>query len=238
MQNCHPLIPGVPLLALGWKYKRGSTLCYIATKDAGSTADDCNNPYKMRIKDLEGNPIDRQVLRPEIIGTYYRMNAGIDVHNQQRQGDLALEKVWLTREFPYFRIFSSLVVICATDAFNLRKYRLAHRRLREDESRKKWTFKDYVNALSVKLMNNSWEGEIFRRATPRDNNAVITSITPGGEHVQTLIALEAFRQHKFARLPDSEGRHRATKQVRCSVCGGCTSFQCVGEGCTGRTNSR
>ena len=89
------VVDGVPLLALGWKYKRGSTLCYIATKGAGSTADDCNNPYKMRIKDLEGNPIDRQVLRPEIIGTYYRMSAGIDVHNQQRQGDLALEKVGL-----------------------------------------------------------------------------------------------------------------------------------------------
>ena len=42
---------------------------------------------------------------PEIVRKYHEMSSGIDGHEMMRQGDLALEKHWMTQD-PYFSIFT------------------------------------------------------------------------------------------------------------------------------------
>ena len=73
-------VDGVDLVAVGWKYKTSSTLCYIATKGDASTADETDNPCSMF---MDENRIERTVPRPEIVGKYYSMSGGIDLSEKQ-----------------------------------------------------------------------------------------------------------------------------------------------------------
>ena len=224
-------VDGVDLVAVGWKYKRSSTLCYIATKGAASTANDTDNPYTMTLKDLDDNMVRRTVPRPEIVGKYYSMNGGIDVHNNMRQGDLALEKHWVTHN-GYFRIFTTLIGICVTDAFNLLKYRIAGRR---GDCRKEWSLREFAGVLSHQLLNNKWDDvENFSRRQRR-------RVEENDEHLgtqddvlcSTLTEIE-FNQHVLDRIkgkkPSGGGR-----QLWCTVCSKyATRWLCTGPGCTGK----
>eukprot|EP00934_Nitzschia_sp_Nitz4_P004390 Nitzschia sp. Nitz4//scaffold475_size5561//3915//5458//NITZ4_009216-RA/size5561-snap-gene-0.2-mRNA-1//-1//CDS//3329552714//4380//frame0 len=87
---------GVELLAIGYKYKKSKVINFIATKGAGHTGSGA--AYEAKWKDSFGNTRSRPVHRPEIIVKYFKNCNGIDLHNQSRQGNLALEKTWVTRE--------------------------------------------------------------------------------------------------------------------------------------------
>jgi hypothetical protein len=69
----------------------------------------------MKFNDAFGNVVQRSVERPEILSGFFQKSNSMDKHNQLRQGDLALEKRWLTQD-PYFRlhttIISMFIVIC------------------------------------------------------------------------------------------------------------------------------
>jgi hypothetical protein len=92
---------GIPLIAIGYRYSTRTTLLFVATKNAGSTRP--GKPYEMKFNDAFGNVIQRLVERPEILSDFFQKSNTIDKHNQLRQGDLALEKRWLTQD-PYFRL--------------------------------------------------------------------------------------------------------------------------------------
>ena len=49
---------------------------------------------------------------------YFKGNNVIDVHNQNRQGTLALEKKWNTKDC-WFRLFTTLVGMCTIDALKM-----------------------------------------------------------------------------------------------------------------------
>jgi hypothetical protein len=61
------------------------------------------------------------VSRPDIIARYFKLSNLVDVHNQLRQSELALEEMWLTKD-PWFRIATTLYGMTITDAFLLAKY--------------------------------------------------------------------------------------------------------------------
>ena len=96
----------VPLIAIGYRYSTRTTLCFVATKNAGSTR--AKEPYEMKFTDDFGNVVAREVERPEILSEFFKYSNKIDVHNQKRQSNLKLEKRWLTKD-PYFRLFTTLV---------------------------------------------------------------------------------------------------------------------------------
>ena len=52
---------------------------------------------------------------------YFEGNNVIDVHNQNRQGTLALEKKWNTQDC-WFRTFTTLVGMCTIDALKMLDY--------------------------------------------------------------------------------------------------------------------
>ena len=220
-------VDGVPLIAVGWKYKRSSTLCYVATKGAASTADDPGNPYQMAIKDVEGDRIVRSVPRSEIVGKYYEMNDGIDVRNKMRQGDLALEKHWMTQD-PYFRIFTTLIGICVTDAFNMMKYRIGDHR---SDPRRHWSLREFAGVLAHQLLNNKWQ-ELQNASQRQPNSSEEDALLETQEDAEDLDAVR-FLQHKLIRVPGTRP-NGAGKQLRCHVCGACTSWCCGAPGCVGR----
>ena len=120
-------VEGVELVALGWKYHRKSTVCFVTTRGAGSTRVDPESPHVMRWRNERGDASSRDIQRPEVVGAYYAVNNVIDVHNQLRQYELKLEKKWVTTDC-WFRLFTTLVGICTVDAYRLyqnRKPRLA-----------------------------------------------------------------------------------------------------------------
>lgn len=97
---------GIPLVAIGYRYSTRTTLLFVATKNSGSTRP--GKPYEMKFNDAFGNVVQRLVERPEILSDFFQKSNSIDKHNQLRQGDLALEKRWLTQD-PYFRLHTTII---------------------------------------------------------------------------------------------------------------------------------
>ena len=60
------------------------------TRGAGATRH--GEPYEARFPDKFGNVCVRHVARPEIISNYFLYSNVVDLHNQGRKFDLALER--------------------------------------------------------------------------------------------------------------------------------------------------
>jgi hypothetical protein len=78
-------------------------------------------PYVTKWPDDFGNVKSRDVVRPDCIGKYFNTSNTIDVHNQLRQNELALEQHWRTNN-PWFRIITTVIGMTVVDAFLLAKY--------------------------------------------------------------------------------------------------------------------
>ena len=57
-----PAPDGVQLFAVGYKYCKMKTLCFLFTEGASWT--ELGEPYKARFKDINGNSMVRDVPRP------------------------------------------------------------------------------------------------------------------------------------------------------------------------------
>ena len=110
---------GVTLLAVGYKYNARKVLCFVATKDAGTTKP--GNPYVAKFPDPHGNVMTRDVIRPSIISTYFESGNKIDRHNHARQYWLKLEKHWVAQD-PWFRICTTIVGMTVIDAWLLARF--------------------------------------------------------------------------------------------------------------------
>ena len=106
--ECKTPETGVDLVAsIGYKYNQKKVLCFVMTKNAGSTKSG-DNPYRARFPDEFGNLKERILVdRPEAtIGHYFKFADLIYSHNNNRQFRLALEQLWLTIN-AWFRCFVS-----------------------------------------------------------------------------------------------------------------------------------
>jgi hypothetical protein len=107
---------GVNLIAIGYKYNSKTTLCFVCTENAGTTAP--GSPYEMKYTDTNGNICIREVERPSIISNFFYNVNTIDVLNHLRQFCLKLEKKWVTQS-GYFRIHTTLIGINVVDTMML-----------------------------------------------------------------------------------------------------------------------
>ena len=114
LEGKHP--DGAELIAIGYRYNSKVTLCFVMTKNAGSTKP--GTPYEMKFTDLHGNVHVRLVDRPAVISNFFQASNCVDKHNQARQYELALEKKWDTRD-PWFRITTTLIGVNVVDAWKL-----------------------------------------------------------------------------------------------------------------------
>ena len=109
---------GVDLVCIGYKYNKKKVLIFLCTRGAGSTEEGV--PYEAKFPDKFGNVCVRQVARPQILSTYFKYSNAVDLHNQARQYDLALEKKWITQN-GYFRLYTTLLGMTVTDTWKLLK---------------------------------------------------------------------------------------------------------------------
>ena len=102
------------IIYVAYKYNNKKVLHFVQTKNAGSTVPDPNRPYHARFKDPNGNMSRRDIPRPAVLSDYFQSSPAIDVHNQMRQGSLALEEAWVTQD-PWFRINTTLIGMTVVD---------------------------------------------------------------------------------------------------------------------------
>ena len=236
-------VDGVDLLAVGYKYNRRKVTCFIATKGAGHTEN--GQPYEAKWKDDNGNTRSRDVPRPEIISKYFNRSNGIDVHNQSRQGDLHLEKNWITADV-FFRIVTTLFALTITDVWKVYCFHLAN-----NHRHKKMKIIDFVKILSRDLVENSFSensGEmdalvlnvgictnrIIPSSIARDELTVGSSIST----LTSSVALSRVKCHdlklcsNMTNYTQKDGRSVRSGQRRqrgkCMVCGTNTSWICQG----------
>ena len=133
---------GVKLIAVGYKYNSSKVLCFVATKNAGSTIS--GDPYRARFLDDHDNLVSRPVDRTELISKYFQRSNGIDKHNQARQFELRLEKHWRTQN-AWFCLVTSVIGICVTDAWKGYKYAFWAK------SEEEMTIRDFAIGLLMSL---------------------------------------------------------------------------------------
>lgn len=111
----------VTLYVIGYKYNKKNVTVFIFTENAGTT--ECGEPYTAKWNDDFGARQTRKIDRPDVISQYFKIANVIDIHNQSRQGVLALEEHWVTKD-AWFRICTTFLGITVTDAFYAVKYAL------------------------------------------------------------------------------------------------------------------
>ena len=108
------------LLAIGYKYNSKKILCFVATKDAGTTLP--GDPYRARFVGDDNNVRARRVERPQVISDYFKHSNVVDKHNHARQYELRLEKHWVTLNC-YFRIVTTIIGITVVDCWKCYRYK-------------------------------------------------------------------------------------------------------------------
>ena len=108
--------PEKDLICVGYKYNKKKVLTFVMTRGAGSTK--AGEPYQARFPDKYGNVCVRHVMRPAIISQYFQFSNCVDLHNQSRQFDLALEEKWVTQN-PYFRLYTTMIGMTVVDAWKI-----------------------------------------------------------------------------------------------------------------------
>ncbi len=139
---------GVKLIAVGYKYNSSKVLCFVATKNTGSTLP--GEPYQARFIDDFQNLLSRPVDQPQIISKYFLRSSGKDKHNQARQFELRLEKHWRTQN-AWFRLVTTMIGICVTDCW--KGYKYAFRGSKYDEE---ITIRDFSDRLAYELLHNNF----------------------------------------------------------------------------------
>ena len=228
---------GVPLVAIGYRYSRKTTLYFVATENAGSTAK--GDSYIMKYTDSYGNICTRLVDRPDLISKFFATSNTIDTHNQLRQFNLALEKKWLTKN-PYFRLSTTLLGINVVDTYHLSSWHGVINYSRKDD--KKLSVCTFAGILSYQLIHQrerlSRSGEpIFlndSNALPQGTTVVTTEGSPrtsisslsvhdvesGGKSIVRQLGDVNLKLHflvKYDTTTDPSGRKRS-KARPCKLC--------------------
>jgi hypothetical protein len=104
------------IFALGYKYSKAKVLFFIFNEGAGHTECLERNAYEAKWKDKNLNTLTRMIPRPQVCHQYFQHCNMIDVHNQSRQDDLALERHWVTQN-GHFRIVTTIFGMTVVDAW-------------------------------------------------------------------------------------------------------------------------
>lgn len=181
-------------------------------------------PYVAKWPDEFGNLKTRDVLRPDIIGRFFSSSNVIDVGNQLRQHDLALEKYWHTKD-PWFRIDTTVIGITVIDSYLAAKYQAPSRSAVHNMS-----VKDFALHTVYDLWNRDWSSE------PR--SMVEVAVTPtqptvsvDGVEVQfnarPLTRDQIMLEHQI-KYTDQRGKSHQLVRRKCEI----KAKGCHGKGCT------
>ena len=114
MQRRHP--DGQELIAVGYIYNSKVTLCFIVTKNVGSTRE--GDPYEMKFTDDHGTVHVRLISQPALMSHLFQKYNCVVKHNQAHQYKLGLKKKWETRN-PYFCMATAFIGVNVVDTCKL-----------------------------------------------------------------------------------------------------------------------
>ena len=149
-------VEGQTMFAVGYKYSKKKCLCFLFSEGASHT--EPGEAYVAKYLDENDNSCSRDIDRPECCSKYFKYSNVIDVHNQQRQKELRLEKHWVTED-GYFQIFTTIFGVCVVDVW----YAYLHHLPKNVKHRHvKCSLMDVVNMLAKDLLENeeSKEAEV------------------------------------------------------------------------------
>jgi hypothetical protein len=222
----------VELIAIGYKYNSRKVICFLCHKSIGRTTP--GTPYKAKFRDANEHGRHRDVPRPYIISKYFKDSNKIDTHNHVRQSELALEKHWITNT-GYFRIFTTILGMCVTDAWKIYKYNL-----RAQHADKTLTIIMFCDILVKELVENTYSSDPDFESTPKplcllskDQNipaevvaTPISQISPltssSGPSMDQLEKVRAeVELHVAVKRPlgvHDDGKSKRAKRTTCSMC--------------------
>ena len=191
-------------------------------KDAGTTRG--GTPYEMKYTDDYGNVHVRLIDRPDVISSFYRDSNLVDMHNQVRQSQLALEKRWVTT-CGYFRLATTLIGINVTDTWKLAMY---HKIMKQTDD---ISIVKFAGILSHQLLalckdsNADEESSGVRIVSIADRtinspSSQITSSISSQEVLRVLVDANG-DDHAQLRYNDATSRKglKYCKTRRCKFCG-------------------
>lgn len=218
---------GHDLRAIGYKYNNRKVLLFVSTANAGSTAP--GDPYIARFNDSHGNVSQRPVERLDMISKYFGHSNAIDTHNQSRQGNLKLEKRWVTQDC-WFRLNTTLIGMSVTDCWLAYKH----------GTKSNVTVVEFTDRLAADLVRNKMSDDpdaIDHMNLGGDEVGPPLSIdvsNPSGVEVAALSPLtidsaidSLVSDHKKVRNTERQPSGRARRRVcRVDGCSNETVFRC------------
>lgn len=177
---------GVELVALGYKYNSKKVLCFVMTKNAGSTAIG-DKPYVAKFADEHGNVKQRSVKRPAVLSVLFGDSDAIDSHNHCRQFRLRLESLWLTPN-PWFRINCTIVGQTVIDCFRALNFHCS--------SQRQTTVAQFANALAWDCVHNTYSHSSSSRNNRQNPLAFIPTCSQRRNVLpREAMAIEGVRSH-------------------------------------------
>ena len=190
------------LVCVGYKYNSRKVLVFI---HSGELSTRPGKPYLATFRDARGAAEQREVQRPRCVAEYFAKCQVVDVHNQLRQYELALEKAWVPKGYGacYGRLMTTLWGMTVVDTFLAAKSSLGHGHMINT-----LTLKKFVKTLADQLVNN----------TAIDDRP--GSGLGGAKRTVTGTVLNADGARKFSVTPtlDIMANGMGHKQLACVVC--------------------
>ena len=121
-------LDGPILIAIGYQYNSKVTLCFVITKNVGSTKK--GKPYEIKFTNSHRNVHVRLVDHPAIILEFFEVSNTVDKHNHARQYELALEKKWETRD-PFFQLTSTIIGVTYINIWKLSLHHILFSKLQQ-----------------------------------------------------------------------------------------------------------
>jgi hypothetical protein len=171
----------------------------------------------------------RHVDRPDAISKIFEQSNTIDSHNQLRQGQLALEKCWVTQDC-WFRLQTTLVGINVTDTFRIATH---HNKITKGN----YPIREFAGVLSSQLLCHAKALESpvaprnlkcslrFKSPTLADDTPPRVLVMPTSspsqppEALYSLIDQNGKEHHcvRFKKARDKNGKNQ-TKIQTCFAC--------------------
>jgi hypothetical protein len=249
---------GVPLVAIGYRYSTRMTLYFVMMEDSGECCRCClfflyicsvyccisnpvyycmdtgttrhGKPYEMKWADSHKNVHIRHVDRPDAaISKFFEQSNTIDSHNQLRQGQLALEKCWVTQDC-WFRLQTTFVGINVTGTFRIAAH---HSKIPKGN----YPIREFAGVFPSQLLHHAKALETtvaprnlkcslhFKSPTLADDTPARVLVMPNHSQIQPPEALYSLidqngKEHHYVRLKkarDKNGKHQ-TKRRTCFAC--------------------
>jgi hypothetical protein len=207
-------VDGIPLIAMGAKFNSKKTCFFCCPVGAAPTTP--GEPYVTKFPDADRNVHTRNVDRPALSARYFINFNAVDVHDQRRQAELALEQKWVAKgeHAGKFRMATTIFGITVIDTL-LAMSSHSH----PNHALRYKTTKDFAESLASEMVDNVLDG---KQSRPVDNKRKRQSTSMAN-------APCAADNHKLASLGKND--LGTSVQLHCVMCKLKATTYCTAIGC-------